>query len=194
MVSKQQPKSISVRLIRGGEEPMDEDWKESTPAERIEAVWTGLGTKPMSPDFRELLLAFNAANVEYLLVGAHALAVYGHVRATKDLDVWIRPEKNNADRVIAALTSFGAPLIDLSRDDLTSSGTVFQIGVPPLRIDLLTTIDGVEFEEAWSDRVTTQFAGLPVFVISRERLIVNKKASGRLQDLADVEQLEKLQS
>ena len=148
----------------------------------------------MSPDFRELLLAFNAANVEYLLVGAHALAVYGHVRATKDLDVWIRPEKNNADRVIAALTSFGAPLIDLSRDDLTSSGTVFQIGVPPLRIDLLTAIDGVEFEESWSDRVTTQFAGLPVFVISRERLIVNKKASGRLQDLADVEQLEKLQS
>ena len=148
----------------------------------------------MNPDFRELLLAFNAANVEYLLVGAHALAVYGHVRATKDLDVWIRPAENNADRVIAALTSFGAPLIDLSRDDLTSNGTVFQIGIPPLRIDLLTSIDGVEFEEAWSDRGTTQFADLPVFVISREHLIANKKASGRLQDLADVEQLEKLES
>jgi hypothetical protein len=144
----------------------------------------------MNRDFSELLLEFNAHNVEYLIVGAHALAVYGHVRATKDLDVWVRPDPDNARRVLAALTTFGAPLTDLKIDDLTKSGTVFQIGLPPLRIDVLTTIDGVEFANAWPDRFQTIFGGAPVFVISRQHLITNKKASGRLQDLADAEQLE----
>ena len=144
----------------------------------------------MNRDFRELLLAFNDASVEYLIVGAHALAVYGHVRATKDLDVWIRPEQANAGRVINALRTFGAPLIDLSSNDLTSQGTIFQIGIPPLRIDLLTTIDGVEFEEAWAERTQITFGDVPTFVISRQHLIINKKTTARLQDLADVEHLE----
>jgi hypothetical protein len=109
-------------------------------------------------DFRDLLAEFNAQGVEYLLVGAHALAAHGHVRATKDLDVWIRPDAENAKRVITALRAFGAPLHDLTEADLTTPGLIFQIGVPPVRIDVLTAIDGVDFAEAWSARLLTQFA------------------------------------
>jgi hypothetical protein len=112
------------------------------------------------------------------------------VRATKDLDVWIRPDPKNAGRVLTSLDTFGAPLGDLNRDDLSKAGTVFQIGLPPLRIDVMTEIDGVSFEEAWIDRFQTSFDGTPVFVISRRHLILNKKTSARLQDLADIEKLE----
>jgi hypothetical protein len=142
------------------------------------------------PRFSELLLAFNANGVEYLVVGAHALAAYGHVRATKDLDVWIRANEKNARKVLQAISEFGAPSGDLTADDLSNPGTVFQIGIPPLRIDIITEIDGVEFAVAWPDRFRTKFGGVPAFVISRQHLIDNKKAAARLQDLADVEQLE----
>lgn len=145
----------------------------------------------MSPDFSELLLAFNAENVEYLVVGAHAMAAYGHVRATKDLDVWVNPTRKNAERVLRALSAFGAPICDLTEEDLSTVGTIFQIGVPPLRIDIITEIDGVDFTEAWPDRFETVFGEASVFVISRHHLITNKKSSARLQDLADVERLEK---
>jgi hypothetical protein len=144
----------------------------------------------MNRDFNELLLTFNANGVEYLVVGAHALAVYGHVRATKDLDIWIRPDPANAKRVLKAFSEFGAPHGDLTEDDLNTPGTIFQIGIPPVRVDVLTEIDGVDFTDAWSDRVQATFGDVPVFVISRNHLIVNKRATGRLQDLADVEQLE----
>jgi hypothetical protein len=142
------------------------------------------------PDFKELLLAFNAHDVEYLIVGAHALAAHGHVRATKDLDLWVRPEVSNAQRVLKALSDFGAPLRDLTADDLSREETIFQIGVPPLRIDVITSIDGVEFMEAWPQRLETLFGGVAAYVISRQHLIQNKRAAARLQDLADVEQLE----
>jgi len=145
----------------------------------------------VNPDFKELLLAFNAHNVEYLIVGAHALAAHGHVRATKDLDVWVRPERANAKNVLQALSDFGAPLSDLTEDDLSKKDTIFQIGLPPLRIDIITQIDGVEFSEAWPDRLMTQFGGVPAYVLSRQHLITNKRTSARLQDLADVEQLQK---
>ena len=144
----------------------------------------------MNRDFRDLLSAFNDRGVEYLVVGAHALAAHGHVRATKDLDVWVRPEPDNAARVLAALKSFGAPLQELTETDLASPGLIFQIGVPPVRIDVLTAIDGVEFEEAWNTRIRARFADLEAMVISKEYLIRNKRAAGRLQDLADVERLE----
>jgi hypothetical protein len=144
----------------------------------------------VSPDFKELLLAFNARNVEYLIVGAHALAAHGHVRATKDLDVWVRPDQVNAARVLQALNDFGAPLADLTIDDLSKPGTILQIGLPPLRIDVITHIDGVDFFDAWRDRLQTRFGGAPAYVISRHHLIDNKKASARLQDLADIEKLE----
>jgi hypothetical protein len=141
------------------------------------------------PDFKELLLAFNAHNVEYLIVGAHALAAHGHVRATKDLDLWVRPEQSNAQHVLQALLDFGAPLGELTVDDLSRKDTIFQIGLPPLRIDIITNIDGVEFADAWPDRLQTPFGGVPAFVISRQHLIINKKTAARLQDLADVAQL-----
>jgi hypothetical protein len=144
----------------------------------------------VSRDFRDLLAEFNAHGVEYLVVGAHALAAHGHVRATKDLDVWIRPDPPNAQRTLRALRAFGAPLHDLTEADLSQPGLIFQIGVPPVRIDVLTAIDGVDFAEAWPARLLTRFADQPVGVLSREHLIVNKRAAGRMQDLADVEWLE----
>lgn len=145
----------------------------------------------MSPDFRDLLSTFNAHRVDYLVVGAHALAAHGHVRATGDLDVWVRPEPTNAKRVIEALRAFGAPLLDLGEEDLIRRGTVFQIGIAPLRIDVLTSIDEVTFDEGWADRLTANFADLPVPVLSAKHLIRNKRAVGRTQDLADVEWLER---
>jgi hypothetical protein len=144
----------------------------------------------MNRDFIELLAAFNAQGVDYLIVGAHALAAHGHVRATKDLDVWVRPSPENARRVIHALREFGAPLQDLSEADLTTPGLVFQIGVPPLRIDVITAIDGVEFSDAWPDRIIVRLGETPVPILSRHHLITNKRASGRHQDLADLERLE----
>ena len=144
----------------------------------------------MNRDFRDLLAKFNARKVEYLVVGAHALAAHGHVRATKNLDVWVRPVADNAKHVLEALREYGSPLHGLTEEDLAKPGTIFQIGVPPLRIDVITAIDGVEFDEAWPARLQTLFAGEPVAVLSKEHLIRNKRATGRTQDQADVEWLE----
>ena len=144
----------------------------------------------MNRDFRDLLAEFNAHRVEFLVVGAHALAAHGCVRATKDLDVWIRPESENAKRTLAAIRAFGAPLHDLTESDLTTPGVTFQIGIPPLRIDILTAISGVEFHEAWRERMETKFDDQAVGVLSRTHLLKNKRTAGRKQDLADVEWLE----
>jgi hypothetical protein len=191
-------KKITGRVIRNTQpERRDDEWTDSSPEDRIEAVWTLTNlcfawdqNFPRELRLQRLLLILNAHGVDYLIVGAHALAAYGHVRATKDLDLWVRPEPQNAEKVLAALSAFGAPVGDLTLEDLTREGTVFQIGVQPLRIDLITSIDGVNFAEAWPDRFSTSFGGVPVFVISRHHLITNKKAAARLQDLADVERLE----
>jgi len=145
----------------------------------------------VSNDFRDLLAEFNAHEVEFLLVGAHALAAHGCVRATKDLDVWVRPDPLNARRVIAALKAFGSPLHDLTEADLSAPGVTFQIDLPPLRIDILTGISGVEFEDAWRARFESKFADQPAAVLSKNHLFVNKRASGRPQDLADIAWLER---
>jgi len=144
----------------------------------------------LNRDFRDLLAVFNDHGVEYLVVGAHALAAHGHVRATKDLDIWIRPDPSNARRVLDSLRAFGAPLKDLTQSDLFQPGLVFQIGVPPVRIDIVTAIDGVDFGDAWPARINTRFGDQPTAVLSREHLIQNKRAAGRAQDLADLEWLE----
>ena len=146
----------------------------------------------MTPDFSDMLSAFSAEGVEHLLVGAYAMAVHGVPRATGDIDLWVRPSPENATRVLRALARFGAPIGTLTLDDLSSAGTVFQIGVAPNRIDVLTAIDGVEFDAAWARRITAEIRGLRVPVLSREDLIRNKRATGRPRDRADAEELERM--
>lgn len=144
----------------------------------------------LSQDFRDLLRAFVDHEVRFLVVGAYALAILGRPRATGDLDVWIESTAENAARAHAALDAFGAPLHDLRRDDLETPGTVFQIGLPPLRIDILTRITGVEFVPAWERRTEADFEGVRVPVIGREDFLANKRALGRTKDLADAERLD----
>lgn len=148
------------------------------------------GTRLLNPDFRDMLSALNAEHAEFLLVGAYAMAAHGFPRATGDMDIWIRCSDQNAQRVWQALQRFGAHLADLTLDDLTTPDMVFQIGVAPRRIDILTSIDGVEFAEAWEERLMIEVEGQTFAVISRAHLLKNKKASGRPQDLADVAWLE----
>jgi hypothetical protein len=144
----------------------------------------------MNRDFVEMLSALIEARAEFLVVGAHALAAHGVPRATGDLDIWVRNDLENADRVLAALAAFGAPLSDLTRDDLIRPGTVFQIGVPPSRIDILTSISGVSFDEASPNHVTVNVAGFAIPVLGKNDFIANKRAVGRPKDLSDLDLLE----
>lgn len=130
-------------------------------------------------DFKDLFVELNAHGVEFLIVGAHALAAHGYVRATKDLDVWVRPDTQNAERIVRTRRAFGAPTESVSQDDFAQPGITFQIGVEPVRIDIITAVDGLTFEPAWQNRVASEYGGQPVFVMSREDLLRNKRASGR---------------
>lgn len=147
-----------------------------------------------NPDFRDLLSSFIDLEVRFLLVGGYAVAFHGHPRATKDLDIWIDASPENAPRALRALAESGAPVDDLTITDLTTPSTVFQIGIPPRRIDVVCGISGGHFASAWGRREVLDLDGLQVPVISLEDLIANKRASGRLQDLADVEALLDLQA
>lgn len=144
----------------------------------------------LNPDYRDVLSAFESAGADYLLVGAYALAAHGQPRATGDIDLWVRPTRENAERVMQALQAFGAPLSSVSREDFTKPDVVFQIGVSPRRIDILTSIEGVAFGPAWEDRMEVEMEGIVVPVLSREHFIQNKRALGRVQDKADIERLE----
>ena len=145
----------------------------------------------MNRDFVEMLSALFEAGAEFLVVGAHALAAHGKPRATGDLDLWVRASPENAVRVMAALKKFGAPLFDLSLEDLSTPGIVFQMGLPPCRIDLLTGISGVTFDEAWPGRLEATVAGLRLPFLGRAELVKNKRAAGRPKDLVDAAELEK---
>ncbi len=148
----------------------------------------------LNPDYKEMLECLSQEGVSFLLVGAYALAVYGYPRATKDIDFFVRASPANASSLMRALGRFGAPLTGVSESDFTSEGIVFQIGNSPRRIDILTRISGVDFENAYAKRNVVNVDGLEVPVISMSDLIVNKRASGRTQDLADVEKLEALEA
>src|SRR4030095_14715918 len=137
----------------------------------------------MNPDFVDLLRAFIAADVRFLIVGAYALAHHGRPRATGDLDVWIDATPANAPRVMRALAAFGAPLHEVGEEDFARPGIVFQIGVPPGRIDILTELTGVSFDDAWVSRESGRFGELTVDFIGREAFIRNKRATGRAKDL-----------
>jgi hypothetical protein len=141
----------------------------------------------MNPDFVDLLRAFIAADVRYLIVGAYALALYGRPRATGDLDVWVDPTPGNAERVVRALTAFGAPLTDVSKDDFSRAGVTYQIGVAPARIDILTELTGLTFGEAWPGRMRRPFGEIEADFIGREAFLRNKRATGRAKDLGDIE-------
>jgi hypothetical protein len=145
----------------------------------------------VNDDFRDLLAALLAAGARFLVVGAHALAVHGVPRATGDLDVWIAADPDNARRVHGALVAFGAPVaaMGVTREDFIRPDQVVQIGLPPRRIDVLTAISGVPFEEAWPERVTHDVQGLAVPFIGRAALVKNKRAAGRAKDVADLEAL-----
>lgn len=145
----------------------------------------------MEADFKDMLVALINEEVDYLLIGAHAMAVHGCPRATGDIDFWVRATPENSRRVHRALTSFGAPTGEITPDYFAKDGPGFQVGLPPLRIDILTKISGVDFEEAWPSRLSHDEEGIPVSVIGRDDLLANKKASGRPKDLSDVRMLEK---
>lgn len=148
----------------------------------------------LNPDFRDILSEFNARGVEYLLVGAYAVAVHGLPRATGDIDLWIRPTASNAKATLLALESFGASLDLLTPADFETPDRVVQLGVSPRRVDLLTSIDGVDFDTAWRDRISVRVDDIEVPTISLEHLIANKRAVARPQDLADADRLTEIAS
>ena len=144
----------------------------------------------LTSDFKEFAELLNSNGVEYLVVGGYALAAYGHPRYTGDLDFWIGADATNADRVLSALAQFGFGALGVTKKDLTAPAQVIQLGYPPGRIDLLTSIDGVEFAECYPRRVTVSVDGVALNFISLEDFKINKKAVGRHRDLADLEALE----
>ena len=140
----------------------------------------------LNPDFKEMLSCLKDENVDFLVVGAYALAAHGFPRATGDLDIWVRNSSENAQMVMQALLRFGAPTSHLSTDDFTAPDIVVQLGVEPSRIDLLTGIDGVSFDEAWQSKVTITIGDLEIDVLSKEHLLKNKIAAGRDKDQGDI--------
>jgi hypothetical protein len=144
----------------------------------------------LNEDYRDMLRSLLDEKVRFLLVGAYALAAHGYPRATMDIDIWVMPASDNADAVMRAIRRFGAPLHNLTRADLETDGTVFQIGVAPRRIDIITSASGLRFEEAFSRSSVVTVEGIEVHIPSVDDLIRNKRASGRTKDLADAEALE----
>jgi len=145
----------------------------------------------MNQDFLDVLGSLLRADTRFLVVGAHALAVHGVPRATGDLDIWISTSSENVEKVWQAMKDFGAPLeaLGVTKADFAAPEMVVQLGLPPRRVDLLTGLSGVEFEDAWGQRVTHRVTDLDVPFIGRDTLIQNKRATGRLKDLADLEEL-----
>jgi hypothetical protein len=141
------------------------------------------------PDFRELLALFNVHHVEYLIVGGYALAFHGAPRFTGDLDIFVQPDAVNAQRILHALEAFGFASVGLTASDFARPDQVVQLGVPPVRIDLITSITGVSWDEAWVGRVAGHYGDTPVYYIGREQFVTNKRATGRTKDVADLEVL-----
>jgi len=147
----------------------------------------------LNPDFRDMLSCLSDEGVEFIVVGAYALAAHGFPRATGDIDIWVRNSSENAPRVLRALARFGAPMFDLSEEDFKATDRVVQLGVEPCRIDLLTGISGVEFDEAWENKSAVTLDGMHINILSRADLLKNKLAAGRDKDRGDVAWLEKNQ-
>jgi hypothetical protein len=140
-------------------------------------------------DFKELLELFNRHKVEYLIVGGYALAFHGAPRVTGDIDLFVRPVRENAARILAALDDFGFGSLNLSQEDFVTPGMVVQLGVPPVRVDIITRVSGVSWEKADAGKVPGRYADTAVYFISREDFIANKRTTGRKKDAADLEAL-----
>lgn len=145
----------------------------------------------LNPDFRDILSCLISEDVEFIVVGAYALAAHGFPRATGDIDIWVSDSPDNARRIMRALTRFGAPVSDVSEEDFSSPETVVQLGVEPCRIDVLTSIDGVAFGEAWERKVSVTVADLEIHILSKADLLQNKLATGRDKDQGDIAWLKK---
>ena len=143
----------------------------------------------LNNDYKEMLQILSANDVKFLLVGAYAMGAYGHPRATGDIDIWVWATAENSEKIYNSLKQFGAPLAQINQDSFTEEGIVFQIGVAPRRIDILSRIDGVDFEDAYEKRQITDIDGIAVPLISKQHLIKNKLATGRKKDALDAEQL-----
>ncbi len=141
------------------------------------------------PDFKEFLELLNKHQVEYLIVGGYALAFHGVPRFTGDIDIFIYANPENAERVLKALEEFGFASSDLTAEDFTSSNKVIQLGTPPVRVDIITSLTGISWEEVIKSRVPGNYGGVPVYFISKSDFIKNKRAIGRMKDLADIEAL-----
>ena len=147
----------------------------------------------LNEDYKEMLRSLADEKVKFLLVGAYAMAAHGYPRATMDIDIWVMPEPDNAVAVLRAMRRFGAPLHNITKTDLEQEGTVFQIGIAPRRIDIITTASGLQFDEAFSHALLVDVEGISVRILSVPDLIRNKRATGRTKDLADAEALESLE-
>jgi hypothetical protein len=139
-------------------------------------------------DFREFIKTLNSNDVEFVIVGAFALAFHGYPRATGDMDIWVRPLEQNAVKLLKALSDFGFKNLDLGKKDILS-GKIIQLGYPPVRIDLVTVLDGLKSGDIWDTRISGKFGDIPVSYIGRAAFIKNKRALGRHKDLADLELL-----
>lgn len=144
----------------------------------------------LNEDYKDILQCLLTEKVEFLLIGAYAMAIYGYPRATKDIDLWIYASTENAPRVIRALASFGAPMQQVTQSDFEQIGAIFQIGVAPRRVDLTTLVHGPRFEDAWANRNSIEIDSMLIPVIAKQDLIENKRAAGRPQDLLDADLLE----
>jgi predicted nucleotidyltransferase len=190
------------RVVRGGfpDRQFDVDfWQRQGDDAIFEAAWQMVGLAQefkgleveLKPDFRDLLRLFNRHQVQYLIVGGYAVMKYTEPFYTKDLDIWVEPVAENAKQAYAALVEFGALMADLTVHDLTQPNIVFQFGMAPARVDIMTTIDAVTFPEAWKNRVETHLSGIPIFVISLDDLIRNKETAGRDTDRLHLNRLRK---
>ena len=161
------------------------------PRKNGSAQWNfyAVNTMEIQQDFKDLLALLNKHEVEYLIVGGYALAFHGAPRFTGDIDIYIRPEPENAKRVLKSLNEFGFQFPNLNLEDFYSPDQIIQLGVPPVRIDILTSISGVTWDQAAASRIPSEYGNIPVNYIGKIELIQNKRATGRRKDLADLEAL-----
>ena len=148
----------------------------------------------LNDDYKDMLLALSHERAEFLLVGAYALAAHGYPRATVDIDFWVRPSIENSEAVMRAINAFGAPPLNLTLSDLQKDDTVFQIGVAPKRIDIITSLSGLEFDDAYKNSIEVELEGIQLRIPSIPDMIRNKRATGRVKDSADANALEELPS